>query len=159
MIIVGPFQRKYSILLMNFTRFLSLNSSNLSRSLWVVTPPSSISVAPLPNMPLFLILLRICSVSFHQITNDHWTYWSQYGLLRHAFHNWPSHRFLTIDNYSSSLTVQPVSHWPFLLEGIQSIALRFGYKDAMRDCIRRLAEVNVNSIHCPVHSTEPVISS
>lgn len=78
-------------------------------------------------------------------------YWSQYCLLRHAFHNWPSCRFLTINHYSLSLTAQPVSHWPFLLEGIPSIAPPFGCRDAMRDCIKRLAEVNVNSIHFPVH--------
>lgn len=78
--------------------------------------------------------------SFYQITiNPSSIFW---GML-----------FITsITQFSKhwSFTVQLISHWPFILDGMQSLALTFDSKMGMRDCIKRLADVNANSIHCHV---------
>lgn len=121
---------------------------SLSRSLWVVSPPSIVSAAP----PVYSIFscspwgyALFCSPHHYEDAEQHR---SQYCLLRHASHNLPPCTLQTTVHYSLSLTVQPVSCWPFLLSCVQSIAPQLGCEDALRDCNKRLAKVHVSSIYC-----------
>lgn len=123
--------------------FLSFHSSNLPKSLLVITPlslqwlPSSICHSFWSYWEYVLSLsTRSLMISEH--------YQSQYCLLRHAFINGNHADFKTID-----CLTWPASLWSFLLDAIQSIPPPSGYKVLGETALRGLLK-SAEIIRCPL---------